>query len=82
MLHYDRIYIFECIDTNKTSASKECIICHHRYLLDKGFKFPLTAFTACHDVFNMSLEINSINILNIHDVDYCWYAVGLARVKP
>ena len=47
-----------------------------------SFKFPLTAFTACYDVFNMSLEINSINILNIHGVDYCWYAVGLARVKP
>ena len=30
MLHYD---------FNKTSASKECHICHYLCLLDKGFKF-------------------------------------------
>ena len=28
MLEYDRIDISEGIDTNKTSASKECNICH------------------------------------------------------
>ena len=29
MLHYDRIDISEEIDVNKTSASKECDICHY-----------------------------------------------------
>ena len=29
MLEYDRIDISEGIDINKTSASKECHICHH-----------------------------------------------------
>ena len=29
MLEYDRIDISEDIDTNKTSASKECNICHY-----------------------------------------------------
>ena len=29
MLEYDRIDISECIDTDKTSASKECSICHY-----------------------------------------------------
>ena len=27
------------IDVNKTSSSKECLICHYWYFLDKGFKF-------------------------------------------
>ena len=35
MLVYDRIDISERIDTNKTSASKECNICHYWYFLDK-----------------------------------------------
>ena len=35
MLYYDRINVFETIDVNKTSASKECIICHYWYSLDK-----------------------------------------------
>ena len=29
MLEYDRIGISEGIDVNKTSASKECDICHY-----------------------------------------------------
>ena len=29
MLEYDRIEVSEGIDINKTSASKECDICHY-----------------------------------------------------
>ena len=37
MLEYDRINISEGIDTNKTSESKECSVCHYWYFLDKNF---------------------------------------------
>ena len=36
MLEYDRIDISEGIDVNKTSASKECDICHYWYFKDIG----------------------------------------------
>ena len=39
MLYYDRIDVFEGINVNKTSASKECIFCGYCYFLDKEFKF-------------------------------------------
>ena len=29
MLYYDRIDVSQGIDANKTSALKECIICHY-----------------------------------------------------
>ena len=35
MLYFDRIDVSEGIDDNKTSASKECIICHNLYFSDK-----------------------------------------------
>ena len=31
MLYYDRIEVSEGIDVNKTSASKECDVCHCWY---------------------------------------------------
>ena len=34
MLEYDRIDISEGIDVNKTSASKECDVCHYWYFKD------------------------------------------------
>ena len=39
MLYDDRIDVSEGIDVNKTSASKECIICHYWSLLDEGLSF-------------------------------------------
>ena len=39
MLHYDRTDVSEGSDINKTSLSKECVIFHYWYILDKGFRF-------------------------------------------
>ena len=41
MLYYDRIDTSEGININKTSASKECLICRYWYFLDKGFNCQL-----------------------------------------
>ena len=39
MLQLDRIGVSEGIDVNKTSASKECDICHYLYFLNCSFMF-------------------------------------------
>ena len=39
MLEYDRIDISEGIYVNKTSALKECYICHYCYFKDICFKY-------------------------------------------
>ena len=65
MLYYDRIDIPEGIDVNKTSASKECDICHYWYLLDKGFKFQPNVCSGCHYVLMMSMNLSDTAILDI-----------------
>ena len=39
ILYYDWIDVCEVIDVNKTNVSKECIIYHCWYVLDKGSRF-------------------------------------------
>ena len=39
MLEYDRIDISEGIDLNKTNKSKECMLCHYFYFLNKNFSY-------------------------------------------
>ena len=39
MLYFDRIDVSIEIDVNKTTASKECHLCHYWYLLNYSFKF-------------------------------------------
>ena len=50
MIHYDRIYISEGTDVNKTSASRESDVCHYWYFLDYNFKFQPNVCNNCHDL--------------------------------
>ena len=70
MLYCNKIDVSEGIDTNKTSASKECDICHYWYFLEKGFTFPLNVCNGCPNVVMMSMNLSDISILNTHGADY------------
>ena len=71
MLCDDRIDVSEGIDVNKTSASKECDICHCWYFLNYSFKFQPNVCNRCHDLLMMPINLSNIAILNIKDSDYC-----------
>ena len=70
MLYYDRIDVSEGIDINKTSASKECDVCHHWYFLNYSFKFQPNVCNRCHNLLMMSINLSNIAILNIKGSDY------------
>ena len=76
---YDRIDIFEGICVNKTSASKECDICHYCwYFLSYSFKFQPNVCNKCHYLLMMPLNYSDIAILNIEGFDYR-YMISLIR---
>ena len=70
MLYYDRIDVSERINVNKTSASKECDVCHYWYFLNYNFKFQQNVCNRCHDLLMMSVNLSDIAILNIKGSDY------------
>ena len=70
MLYFDRMDISKGIDVNKTTASKECDICHYWYLLNYSCKFQPNVCNRCHDLFMMSMNYSDIAILNIKGSDY------------
>ena len=71
ILCYDRIDISEGIDVNRTSASKECDICHYWYFLNHSFKFQPNVCNRYHDLLMISINLSDIAILNIKGADYC-----------
>ena len=76
MLEYDRIDISEGIDTNKTSASKGCNICHYWYFLDKNFNYEPYLCNECHDLMQKAMSFNDVTIVSIKGNDYrihFWY---------
>ena len=60
ILEYNRIDISEGINPNKTSASKECNICHYWYFLDKNFNYELYQCNGCHDLMQKTMSFNHI----------------------
>ena len=48
MLRYQKLNASEGIDVNKTSASKECELCHYWFFKDVGFKFEEHVCNGCH----------------------------------
>ena len=54
MLQYEKIDFSEEIDVNKTSASKECELCHYWLFKDVGFKFEEHVCNRCHNLLTMA----------------------------
>ena len=56
MLQYDSIDVSEGIDINKTSESKDCMLCHYWYFKDIGHKFQPYLCNGYHAVSMMTYE--------------------------
>ena len=79
MLQYNRIDVSEGIDINKTSKSKECMLCHYWYFNDISFKFQTYLCNGCHAVSMMAYKLKNIAILNAKGVDYRCILWGISR---
>ena len=72
ILQHNRIDVSEEIDTNKTSASKECMLCHYWC-----FKYEPKVW--CHDVLMTTYELKNIAILDVKVVDNRCILLGVSR---
>ena len=76
MLEYDRIDVSEGTDVNKTNKSKECMLCHYWYFLDKNFSYgPYFVMTAIFFLKNLEiLKILLLFILKKIHTEFIFYA--------
>ena len=64
MLKYQKTDVFEGTNVNKTSASKECEICHCWFFKDIGFELEDHVCNGCHDLLTMVYLFENIAILS------------------
>ena len=79
MLRYEKIDVSEGTDSDKTSASKECMLCHYWYFKDIGYKFESNVCNKYHDVLMTAYKLKNIAILNVKGVDYRCILWGNSR---
>ena len=79
MLQYQKIDVSEGIDLNKTSASKECQLCHYWLFKDIGFKFEEYVCNKCHDLLTIAYSLKDIAILNAKGATFRCILMGISK---
>ena len=81
MLEYDRIDISEVIDINKTNKSKECMLCHYWYFLDKNFSYGPFLCDGCYNMMQKCNKLKNIAIVHVKKSVYRIYFLYMSKRK-
>ena len=81
MLEYDRIDFSEGIDINKTNKSKECILCHYWYLLNKNFIYGPYLRDGCYNIMQKFIDFKNIAIVYVKKSAYRIYFLYMSKRK-
>ena len=65
MLEYERIDISEGIDVDMSNKSKECMLCHCWYFLNKNFSDGPYLCDGCYNIMQKSNDFKNIAIVPI-----------------
>ena len=79
MLQYIKTDVLEGIDINKTSASKQCELCHYCFFKDIGYKYEEHVCNGCLDLFTMANSLKDVTILGAKGATFRCILMGISK---
>ena len=79
MLEYERIDISEGIDIDISNKSKECMLCHYWYFLDKKFSYGPYLCDGCYNIMQKSNDFKNIAIIDVKKSAYRIYFLYMSK---
>ena len=73
MLEYNKIDISEGIDVNKTNKSKEYMLCHYWYFLNRNFSYGPNLCDVCYNIMQKSINFKNIAVVPVKKNAYKIY---------
>ena len=73
MLECERIDISDGIDVNISDKSKECMLCHYWYFLDKNFSYGPYLCDGCYNIVQKCNKLKNIAIAHVKKSAYRIY---------
>ena len=70
MLVYEKIDISDGIDVDMPDKSKECMLCHYWYFLDKSFSYRPYLCDGCYNMIQKRNKLKNIAIVHIKENVY------------
>ena len=80
-MRYQKTHASEGIDVNKTSASKECELCHYWFFKDIGFKFEEHVCNKWHDLLTIAHSLKNIAVLSAKGATFRSILMGISKNK-
>ena len=81
MLKYDKIDMTEGIDVDKTNKSRECMLCHYWYYLNKNFSYGPFTCDGCYNIVQRSTNFKNIAIVRVKNNTYRIYFKDISKHK-
>ena len=79
MLEYEKIYISDRIDVNKSGKSKECMLCHYWYFLEKSFSYGPYLCDGCYNMTQKCNKLKNIAIVHVKESVYRIYFPHMSK---
>ena len=79
MTQYNEINLSGGIDVSKTSASRECELCHYWFFKDIGFKFEEHFCSKCNDLLTMAHSLKDTAILSAKGATFRCLLMGISK---
>ena len=73
MLEYETIDISDGIDVNISDKSKEWMLCHYWYFLDKNFSYEPYLCNGCYNIVQKCNKLKNIAIAHVKKSAYRIY---------
>ena len=67
MLVYEKIDILDGIDVDMSDKSKECMLCHYWYFLDKSFSYGPYLRDGCYNMMQKCNKRKNIAIVHVKE---------------
>ena len=83
MLVYEKIDISDGIDVDNSDKSKECMLCHYWYFLDKNFSYGPYLCDRCYNMTQKCSKLKNIAIVRVKESAYriCFLYISKLEAK-
>ena len=81
MLVYEKIDISDGIDVDMSDKSKECMLCHYWYFLDKSFSYGPYLCDGCYKVMQKCNWLKNIAIVHVNESVYRIFFLFMSKRK-
>ena len=79
MLVYEKMDISDGIDVDMSNKSKECMLCHYWYFLNKNFSYGPYLCDGCYNIMQKSIKFKNIAIVHVKKSAYRIYFLYMSK---